>query len=222
MSIKENEAMKNMIAALLCLYLGLAGLTVAIAGGDTGNKITAGGSDRTQAATFAGGCFWCMEAPFDKLPGVISVTAGYTGGSLKNPTYEQVSAGSTGHAESVQIFYDPARISYSRLLEVFWRNIDPTVKDRQFCDSGHQYRSAIFFHGEEQRRIASESKAALGKNKPFKAPIVTEIVPASEFYPAEEYHQHYYKKNPIRYRYYRGSCGRDARLKELWGSSAGH
>jgi peptide-methionine (S)-S-oxide reductase len=177
---------------------------------------------RTEEATFAGGCFWCMEAPFDKLPGVVSVTVGYTGGSLNNPSYEQVSAGGTGHAESVRIVYEPAKISYARLLEVFWRNVDPTVKDRQFCDRGHQYRFAIFFHNDAQQRIANESKSALEKNKPFKAPIVTEIVPATEFYPAEEYHQHYYKKNPIRYSYYRGSCGRDARLKELWGDSAGH
>jgi peptide-methionine (S)-S-oxide reductase len=173
-------------------------------------------------ATFAGGCFWCMEAPFDRLPGVASVEAGYTGGSVKNPTYEQVSAGGTGHAESVRIVFDPARITYARLLEVFWRNIDPTVKDRQFCDVGHQYRSAIFYHGEAQRRQAETSREALEKSKPFKGGIVTEIVPAGVFYRAEEYHQHYYRKNPIRYRFYRGGCGRDARLKELWGSAAGH
>ncbi len=176
----------------------------------------------TEKATFAGGCFWCMEAPFDKLPGVLSVTSGYTGGQVKNPTYEQVSAGGTGHAESVQIVFDPAKISYVKLLDIFWRNIDPTVKDRQFCDIGHQYRSAIFYHGEEQHRIALQSKAALEKNKPFKGAILTEITPASVFYPAEEYHQHYYKKNPLRYRYYRYGCGRDQRLEELWGSAAGH
>ena len=175
-----------------------------------------------EQATFAGGCFWCMEAPFDKLPGVVSVTVGYTGGQVKNPTYAQVSAGGTGHAESVQIGYDPAKIGYDKLLEVFWRNIDPTVKDRQFCDVGHQYRSAIFFHSPEQQAVAFRSRAALEKSKPFAAPVITEIVPASEFYPAEEYHQHYYKKNPIRYTYYRSSCGRDRRLKELWGSAAGH
>lgn len=174
-----------------------------------------------EKATFAGGCFWCMEAPFDKLDGVAGVTSGYTGGTLKNPTYEQVSAGGTGHAEAVQIIYDPARISYARLLEIFWRNIDPTVKDRQFCDSGNQYRSGIFYHNEEQRRAAMQSKAALEKNKPFREAIVTEIVPASAFYPAEEYHQGYYKKNPLRYKYYRSGCGRDKRLKELWGKAAG-
>jgi peptide-methionine (S)-S-oxide reductase len=183
---------------------------------------TAASAASTEKATFAGGCFWCMEAPFDKLPGVVSVTPGYSGGKEKNPTYEQVSAGSTGHAESVQIVFDPAKTSYSRLLDIYWHNIDPTVTDRQFCDVGSQYRSAIFYHGEEQRRAALQSKAALEKNRPFKGPLVTEITAAGEFYPAEEYHQHYYKKNPLRYKYYRNGCGRDRRLKELWGSAAGH
>jgi peptide-methionine (S)-S-oxide reductase len=176
----------------------------------------------TEKATFAGGCFWCMEAPFDKLPGVISVTPGYSGGSQKNPTYEQVSAGNTGHAEVVQIVFDPAKTSYAKLLDVFWHNIDPTAKDRQFCDTGSQYRSAIFYHGEEQRRTALQSKAALERNKTFKGAVVTEVTPAGEFFAAEEYHQHYYKKNPLRYSYYRTSCGRDRRLKELWGDNAGH
>ena len=175
-----------------------------------------------EKAIFAGGCFWCMEAPFDRLPGVVSVTAGYTGGHTKNPTYKEVSAGGTGHAEAVQIVYDPSRISYPALLDVFWRNIDPTVADRQFCDVGYQYRAAIFFRGEEQRKAALLSKAALERNRPFREPVVTGIVPAAEFYPAEEYHQHYYKKNPLRYSYYRSGCGRDKRLQELWGSGAGH
>jgi peptide-methionine (S)-S-oxide reductase len=175
-----------------------------------------------EKAIFAGGCFWCMEAPFDRLPGVVSVTAGYTGGHAKNPTYKEVSAGGTGHAEAVQIVYDPSVISYPSLLGVFWRNIDPTVADRQFCDVGHQYRAAIFYRGEEQRKAALLSKAALERNRPFREPVVTGIVPATEFYPAEEYHQHYYKKNPLRYSYYRSGCGRDKRLKELWGSGAGH
>jgi peptide-methionine (S)-S-oxide reductase len=175
-----------------------------------------------EKATFAGGCFWCMEHPFDEIPGVVSVTSGYTGGQKKNPTYEEVSAGGTGHAESVQIIYEPAKVSYEKLLKVFWHNIDPTVKDRQFCDSGHQYRTAIFYHNEEQHRLALQSKGELEKNKTFREPVVTEIVPATEFYPAENYHQHYYKKNPIRYKYYRFSCGRDQRLKELWGNEAGH
>ncbi|NVN99492.1 MAG: peptide-methionine (S)-S-oxide reductase MsrA [Geobacteraceae bacterium] len=175
-----------------------------------------------ETAIFAGGCFWCMEQPFDQLPGVLSVTPGYSGGQKKNPTYKEVSAGGTGHAESVQIVYDPAKISYDKLLAVFWHNIDPTATDRQFCDSGDQYRSAIFYTSEAQHRTALQSKGALEKNKPFREPIVTEITAAGLFYPAEEYHQHYYKKNPIRYKYYRNGCGRDNRLKELWGSQAGH
>jgi peptide-methionine (S)-S-oxide reductase len=180
------------------------------------------GAGRLEKATFAGGCFWCMEHPFDELPGVISVTSGYTGGTKKNPTYEEVSAGGTGHAESVQIVFDPAKIGYERLLTVYWHNIDPTVKDRQFCDTGHQYRSAIFYHSEEQRILAIKSREALDKSRRFTVPIATGIVPAGVFYPAEEYHQHYYKKNPIRYRFYRTSCGRDRRLQELWGDAAGH
>ena len=167
-------------------------------------------------ATFGGGCFWCMEPPFDKLNGVHSTTSGYIGGKIKSPTYQQVSAGASGHAEAVQIAYDPQLISYEELLEVFWRNIDPTVRNRQFCDSGSQYRSAIFFHDREQERLARQSKERLEMTKPFKAPIVTEIIGASEFYVAEDYHQDYYQKNPLRYKYYRHSCGRDQRLKELW------
>lgn len=174
-----------------------------------------------EKALFAGGCFWCMEAPFDKLPGVVSVTPGYSGGHKKKPTYEEVSAGGTGHAEAVQIVYDNSKISYPALLDVFWRNIDPTVTDRQFCDVGHQYRAAIFYRGEEQRKAALQSKVALEKGRSFREPVVTEISAATEFYPAEEYHQHYYKKNPLRYSFYRSGCGRDKRLKELWGGGAG-
>jgi peptide-methionine (S)-S-oxide reductase len=173
-------------------------------------------------ATFAGGCFWCMQPPFDALKGVISTTAGYTGGHTKNPTYEQVSAGGTGHAESVQIIYDPKVVSYAQLLDVFWHNVDPITADRQFCDEGNQYRSAIFYHDAEQKRLAEESKKALEQSGRFKQPIVTQNVPATEFYPAEDYHQGYYRKNPLRYKFYRYSCGRDARLKELWGEAAGH
>ena len=176
----------------------------------------------SEKVIFAGGCFWCMEAPFDKLPGVVSVVTGYTGGQKKNPTYQEVSTGNTGHTEAVQIVYDPSKISYSALLTVFWHNIDPTVTDRQFCDVGHQYRAAIFYRGEEQHKSALKSKAALEKSRPFREPVMTEITEAKEFYPAEEYHQHYYKKNPLRYSYYRSGCGRDKRLKELWGSDAGH
>ncbi|MCB2228174.1 MAG: peptide-methionine (S)-S-oxide reductase MsrA [Desulfarculaceae bacterium] len=176
-------------------------------------------SDKTAVATFAGGCFWCMEPPYDKLDGVISTTSGYTGGSLDDPTYEEVSAGGTGHAEAIQIVYDPAKISYAKLLEVFWHNIDPTVKDRQFCDVGNQYRTAIFYHDQEQKRLAEESKAKLEAEGKL-GKIYTEIVPAGPFYPAEDYHQDYYQKNPIRYKYYRWSCGRDQRLEELWGPKA--
>ncbi len=183
---------------------------------------TVNAATNLEKATFAGGCFWCMEHPFDEIPGVVSVTSGYTGGQKKNPTYEEVSAGGTGHAESVQVVYDPTKVTYEKLLNVFWHNIDPTAKDRQFCDSGHQYRSAIFYHNEEQQRLALQSKAELEKNKSFREPVVTEIVQATAFYPAEDYHQHYYKKNPIRYKYYRSRCGRDQRLKELWGTAAGH
>jgi len=171
-------------------------------------------------ATFAGGCFWCMEPPFEALEGVVDVTAGYTGGNVRNPTYEQVSAGGTGHAESIRVLYDPKKITYEKLLDVYWHNVDPTTPDRQFCDHGHQYRTAIFYHDEAQRRAAVASKNELDQTKPFPEPIVTEIVPAGPFWPAEEYHQDYYKKNPIRYTYYRSSCGRDRRLKELWGDAA--
>jgi len=171
----------------------------------------------TAKATFAGGCFWCMEAPYDKLPGVVSTTSGYMGGKTKNPSYESISSGTTGHAEVVQVEYDPSKVSYATLLEVFWRNIDPTQRDAQFCDSGTQYRSGIFYHNDEQKKLAEASKAALQKNKPFKGDIVTELTAAPEFYRAEEYHQDFYKKNPTRYKIYRAGCGRDARLQALWG-----
>ena len=169
-------------------------------------------------ATFAGGCFWCMEPPYDKLDGVVSTTSGYMGGTVKNPTYEQVSNGTTGHTEVVQVAFDPKKMSYEKLLEVFWKNIDPTVKDRQFCDVGTQYRTAIFVHSDEQRTAADKSKALLATTKPFKDPVVTPVVAATEFWPAEAYHQDYYIKNPTRYNYYRTGCGRDARLKSLWGN----
>ncbi|MEO8218183.1 MAG: peptide-methionine (S)-S-oxide reductase MsrA [Acidobacteriota bacterium] len=173
-----------------------------------------------EKATFAGGCFWCMEHPFDELPGVVSVRSGYTGGTKDRPTYEEVSSGTTGHAESVQILFDPRKIGYAKLLEVYWHNVDPTVENQQFCDHGHQYRSAIFFESEKQHALAEASKKAvqqqLGKT------VYTEVVPALTFWPAEEYHQHYYKKNPIRYKFYRSGCGRDARLHEIWGDQAGH
>ena len=172
---------------------------------------------RTETAIFAGGCFWCVEADFDKVDGVLETTSGYIGGRVPNPTYSAVSAGGTGHTEAVKIVFDPARVSYAQLLEKFWPTIDPTVKDQQFCDVGSQYRSGIFPLDQKQLKEAEASKAARQMSKPFKAPIVTEITLATTFYPAEEYHQDYYLKNPIRYRYYRTGCGRDARLKELWG-----
>ena len=199
----------------------LAGLMLAplLAWAENGGEAKV--STHLEKATFAGGCFWCMEPAVDHLEGVVSVTVGYTGGTVKAPTYEQVSSGSTGHAESIEIVYDPSKTSYSKLLDVFWHNIDPTVQNRQFCDVGHQYRSAIFYHNDEQKRVAEESKKALEASGKIKGPIYTEITPASEFYPAEEYHQHYYKKNPVRYNFYRLGCGRDSRLKEIWGKEAG-
>jgi peptide-methionine (S)-S-oxide reductase len=174
----------------------------------------------TTVATFAGGCFWCMEPPFDVLSGVLSTTSGYTGGRTQSPSYEQVSEGDTGHAEAVQIVYDPKQLSYEKLLDVFWHNVDPTTKDRQFCDVGSAYRATIFVHGAEQRRLAEASRAALQASGRFGRSIVTEIVEAGPFYAAEEYHQDYYQKNPLRYSYYRDRCGRDTRLRELWGKDA--
>jgi peptide-methionine (S)-S-oxide reductase len=174
-----------------------------------------------EQAILAGGCFWCMEPPYDKLPGVVSTTSGYIGGRTKNPTYEQVSTGSTGHTEAVQVVYDPKKVSYQQLLEVFWRNIDPTTANAQFCDHGSQYRSGIFYLNEEQRKLAAASREQIERTKPFREPIVTEVTAATTFYPAEEYHQDYYKKNPIRYKFYRSGCGRDERLEQLWGKKAG-
>jgi len=170
----------------------------------------------TAVATFGGGCFWCVEEAFDKVAGVITTTSGYMGGHLKNPTYPQVSAGGTGHNEVVQVVYDPAKVTYAQLLDAFWRNIDPTQANGQFCDHGSQYRSEIFYHDDAQRKTAEASKAALLKNKPFAGEVHTLITRAAEFYAAEDYHQDYYKKNPVRYTYYKTSCGREARLREVW------
>jgi peptide-methionine (S)-S-oxide reductase len=196
-----------------------AALAVLLVAGSTG-AFAQGSPMATAKAVFAGGCFWCVESDFDKVPGVISTTSGYTGGTVAMPTYEQVSAKKTGHAEVVQIVFDPSKVSYAQLVEHFWRTIDPTTKDSQFCDAGSPYRTAIFAQDDTQLKIAQESKAALEKTKPFKEPIVTEVARGGVFYPAEEYHQDYYKKNPIRYKYYRTSCGRDARLQQLWGAHA--
>jgi peptide-methionine (S)-S-oxide reductase len=202
------------LAALLVAALLLPAATV---GQTTAASLVGQGS---AVATFAGGCFWCMEPPFDKLPGVLETTSGYTGGKKRNPTYAEVSAGGTGHTEAVQVRYDPTQVSYDRLLEVYWRNIDPTVKDRQFCDVGSQYRATVFVHDDAQRRAAEASRAGLDKTKRFKEAIVTPIESAGEFWPAEEYHQDYYVKNPLRYNYYRTGCGRDRRLAELWGPAS--
>ena len=193
--------MRAIIASLLCLA-----------------SVGAADAQELAKATFAGGCFWCMEPPFDALDGVVSTTSGYTGGHTANPTYEQVSAGKTGHAEAVEIVYDPRKVTYARLLEVFWRNIDPLTANAQFCDTGSQYRAVIFVHDATQRRLAEASKDAVAQR--LQKPIVTEITAASQFWPAEEYHQDYYKKNPIRYKFYRTSCGRDRRLEAIWGPDA--
>jgi len=204
------------IAALALLVVSLGG--TARAADPPGPAEAPSGGRAT--AIFAGGCFWCMEPPFEKLPGVLSTTVGYTGGSVKHPTYEQVSEGGTGHAEALKVVYDPSRIGYEKLLDVFWHNVDPLTRDAQFCDHGAQYRTGIFTSDDTQQRLAEASKRALETSKRFDRPIVTEIVRAGEFWPAEEYHQRYHEKNPIRYKYYRWNCGRDRRLREVWGADA--
>ncbi len=200
------------LLALLLVALGIGLGPVAAAQGTKAAPL----KTATAKAIFAGGCFWCVEEAFDKVPGVIATTSGYTGGHTKNPTYEQVSADNTGHAEAVLVEYDPGKVNYQKLVDVFWRNIDPTQRNGQFCDHGSSYRSAIFYLDDEQRRIAEASKSALLKSKPFRGEIVTEITRASEFYTAEDYHQGYYQRNPIRYKFYKTGCGREARLKQLW------
>ena len=180
---------------------------------------SAGHAGEQAKAVFAGGCFWCMEEAFEKVEGVVSVTSGYMGGFKPDPTYEEVSAGNTGHAESVEVVYDPAKVSYQKLLDHFWKNVDPLTPNAQFCDHGSQYRAVIFFGNEEEKRQAEASKQAIEQSKRFKEPIVTQIVMASKFFPAEDYHQDFYKKNPIRYKFYKTSCGRVNRLEQLWGKS---
>jgi peptide-methionine (S)-S-oxide reductase len=200
-------------AAALAVTLGLAGAAFA--------QSTPQGQSAPpaqQKATFAGGCFWCVEADFDKVDGVISTTSGYIGGKEKNPTYQQVSAGKTGHTEAVEIVFDPAKVSYQKLLDVFWRNHDPLTKDRQFCDSGAQYRPGVFYHSDEQKRLAEASKAQV-QSRLAPRLVQTEITKAGTFTAAEDYHQDYHQKNPIRYKFYRFNCGRDQRLEELWGKS---
>jgi peptide-methionine (S)-S-oxide reductase len=210
-----------MFRAIHATWLGIALVAAASVGAaaQTGSPSMAdkpkAAMEKTAVATFAGGCFWCVEADFDKVDGVISTTSGYTGGKSKNPSYKQVSAGGTGHTEAVEIVYDPNKVSYEQLLKVFWRNHDPLVKNSQFCDRGEQYRAGIFYHNDEQRRLAEASKKQAAAQ--LKAPIYTEITAAGPFYKAEGYHQDYYNKNPIRYKFYRYNCGRDQRLEQLWG-----
>ncbi|HOG02965.1 MAG TPA: peptide-methionine (S)-S-oxide reductase MsrA [Accumulibacter sp.] len=199
-------------------HLRLAAMLLLIGGHAGGAEPPAPRATEVRTAIFAGGCFWCIEADFEKLPGVLAAESGYTGGRTANPSYEQVSAGTTGHTEAIRVSYDPQRVSYPQLLDYFWRHIDPTVRNRQFCDVGTQYRSGIYWQNEAERKAAESSRDALLASG--KLPhIETEIAAATTFYPAEEYHQDYYKKNPIRYAYYRQGCGRDARVKQIWGSS---
>jgi peptide-methionine (S)-S-oxide reductase len=210
----------------LAALAGLAALVVAtltsFATAEGGTALAKPPGPGLAVATFAGGCFWCMEPPYDKTPGVVSTTSGYTGGSVAHATYRQVSAGGTGHTEAVRVVYDPKKVSYATLLDVFWRNIDPVDAYGQFCDKGDQYKPAIFYHDEEQKRLAEESKAALERSGRFKQPITVAILPAGDFYEAEDYHQDYYLKNPVRYKFYRHNCGRDARLEQVWGSAPTH
>ncbi len=206
-----NVRRRIMMCGILCLSMVVAG--VPVSGGQAADP------SALAKAFFAGGCFWCMEEVFEKVPGVTAVSSGYMGGRVENPSYEQVSAGGTGHAEAVEVSYDPQKVSYAKLLEAFWRNVDPLTANAQFCDHGNQYRAVIFYQNEEQQRLAEESKRTLEQSKRFAQPIVTELVMASQFYPAEDYHQDFYKKNPIRYKFYKYNCGRAQRLEELWGPS---
>jgi len=207
-----------MIKRLLLICLAIGGASVGLAAPDDGERTDA----KTKArAIFAGGCFWCIEPPYDKLEGVLSTTSGYIGGTVANPTYEQVSAGNTGHAEAVEVVYDPAMVDYDTLLEVFWRNIDPLDAAGQFCDRGSQYRSAIFYLDEAQKKAAEASLEALQSSGRLPGSIRTQVVMATEFHPAEAYHQNYYQENPLRYKLYRWGCGRDNRLEALWGDEAG-
>jgi peptide-methionine (S)-S-oxide reductase len=198
---------------MLRLSVIAACLLAAISGASAQDKAT---QDKTATAIFAGGCFWCVEADFDKVAGVLSTTSGYIGGSVKNPTYSQVSAGGTGHAEAVKVVYNPAKVTYSKLLDVFWHNVDPLAKDKQFCDSGDQYRTAIFYTDDAQKKLAEETKQQVAA-KFAPRTVYTQIVQAGPFYDAEDYHQDYYKKNEARYKFYRWNCGRDQRLEQLWG-----
>ena len=199
----------------------LAGVLLLSAGLSLGTaSLSRAAEDGLEVATFAGGCFWCVESDFDQVPGVVRTISGYTGGTLPDPTYKRVTAGGTGHREAVQIFYDPKRVSYAALVEIFWRSVDPTDGGGQFCDRGESYETAIFANSPEQKRLAEESKQALEMSAVLDRPIVTPIELAGPFYPAEGYHQDYYEKNPIRYNFYRYRCGRDDRIEDLWGAEA--
>ena len=206
-----NVRKRIMMCGILYLSMVVAG--VPVSGGQAADP------SALAKAFFAGGCFWCMEEVFEKVPGVISVTSGYMGGRVENPSYEQVSGGGTGHAEAVEVSYDPQKISYAKLLDAFWRNVDPVTANAQFCDHGSQYRAVIFYQTDAEKRLAEESKRTIEQSKRFAQSIVTELVMASRFYPAEDYHQDFYKKNPIRYKFYKYNCGRAQRLEELWGPS---
>ncbi len=215
--MKRNTACWGIGAVLACAV----SIALSLANAETPATKTEASKEGLAKATFAGGCFWCMEPPFDKTEGVVATISGYAGGDEVDPTYREVASGKTGHAEVVQVLFDPERVSYETLLHIFWRNVDPLTADRQFCDGGRQYRTAIFAHDEGQLEAARASLKALEAEKRFDAPIVTEVERIGAFYPAEDYHQDYYQKNPIRYRYYRRGCGRDARLAALWGAEAG-
>jgi len=220
--VKDWWIMKKSIILLVAVaFILVAGIFPVVSAGAREVMMKPGmDSEKHEVAIFAGGCFWCMEHPFDELDGVISTTSGYIGGTKENPTYKEVSAGGTGHAEAVKVLYDPKKVSYEKLLEVFWRQINPTTPDRQFVDVGSQYRSGIFYNSEEQRKLAEKSKRVMDESGRFGAPIVTEITAAGTFYPAEDYHQDYYKRNPIRYKYYRFGSGRDQYLKKIWGKGS--
>ncbi|HPT49522.1 MAG TPA: peptide-methionine (S)-S-oxide reductase MsrA [Accumulibacter sp.] len=205
------------INRLLKILLAFVAVAVGLAACTRIENVSRHRGGQTATAIFAGGCFWCMQRDFEQLSGVVDVEAGYTGGWLSSPNYEAVSLGDTGHTEAVRVYYDPTVLSYRQLVDYFWRHIDPTVKNRQFCDIGSQYRSAIYWQDDEQRQIAMNSLAALLNSGRFKM-IYTEMAPAAEFWPAEDYHQGYARKNPLRYNYYRFACGRDARVAEVWGS----
>ncbi len=214
---------------LKTMVFGLGLALGALSGVGAGAAVAQGSTRKAEppaaglaVATFAGGCFWCMEPPFDRLEGVVSTTSGYTGGTVAGPSYEQVSAGGTGHVEAVRVVYDPAKVDYRTLLEVFWRNVDPLDAAGQFCDRGQEYRPVVFVHDEEQRRLAAATKAALAASGRFERPIAVAVEPARDFYVAEDYHQDYYLKNPVRYRFYRWNCGRDGRLEQVWGAAPTH